>query len=84
MAAAGVTAALVDVDALLKVIVGSLVLGIGVTSVFALAIHGATRFSDLRQGDRRAAAGAYGVLAAVSVAAFFAAVAVGIIVMTTK
>ena len=77
-------ATVVDVEALLKVIVASLVAGIGITAVFSIAVHGATRSSDMRHSDRPVAASAYGVLAVVGTLACLAAVAFGIVLLTRK
>jgi hypothetical protein len=74
----------VDWGALLEVVWTSLVGGIGVTAIFAVAILGATRAIDLRQNGHGAAAGAYGVLTGVALLAVAAAVVFGIIVMTQK
>ena len=77
-------AAIVDWGALLEVVWTSLLGGIGVTAIFAVAILGATRAVDLRQGGNPVAAGAYGVLTALALAAVAAAVVFGILVMTQK
>jgi len=74
----------VDWGALLEVIWTSLVGGIGVTALFAVAILGATRAMDLRQDGNAAAAGLYGVLTAVALVAVAVAVVLGILVMTQK
>ena len=74
----------VDWDAVLSVIWTSLVAGVGVTAIFALAILGATRAIDLRRDGRVAAAGAYALLMALAFAAVVAAVAFGVVVMTQK
>jgi hypothetical protein len=77
-------ATLVDWSALGKVVVASLIAGIGITVAFALAILGATRFADMRRDARPIEAGAFAVVAAVALAACLAAIIVGIVVMTTK
>ena len=77
-------ATIVQTDVLWKLIVSALVAGVGITAVFALAIYGGTRFSDLRRADREAAAWAFGTLAVLAVAAFAAATAYGIVVMANK
>jgi hypothetical protein len=74
----------VDWGALLQVVYSSILGGIGVTAIFAVAILGATRAVDLRQSGNPAAAGAYGVLTAVALAAVAVAVVLGITVMTQK
>ena len=74
----------VDWGALLEVVWTSLVGGIGVTAIFAVAILGATRAVDLRQAGSPAGAVAYGVLTALALAAVAVSVVLGIIVMTQK
>ena len=74
----------VDWGALFEVVWTSLLGGIGVTAMFAVAILGATRAMDMRQSGNAAAAGVYGVLTAVALAAVAVAVVLGILVMTQK
>lgn len=74
----------VDWDALLEVVWSSLLGGIGVTAAFALAILGASRAVVHSREGQAAAAGAYGVLMAIALAAVVAAVVFGIVVMTQK
>ena len=74
----------VDWGALLEVVWTSLLGGIGVTAMFAVAIFGATRAIDLRQNGNGAAAGAYGALTAVALLAVAVAVVFGLLVMTQK
>ena len=75
---------IVDWGALLEVVWSSLLAGIGVTAIWAVAILGATRAIDLRQNGNAVAATAYGVLTAVALVAVAVAVVFGIIVMTQK
>jgi cation transporter-like permease len=77
-------ATIVQTDVLWKLIVAALVAGIGITAVFGVAIYGSARFLDFRREGRDVAAWALGALAALAVAAFAAAVAFGIVVMTNK
>jgi hypothetical protein len=79
-----VLAAIVDGDALVDVVWTSLLAGIGVTATFAIAILGATRAADLGRDGRVAEAVLFGVLGALAVVAVAAAVAFGIVVMTSK
>lgn len=79
-----ILAAIVDTGALGKVIIASLIAGIGVTVAFALTILGATRFADMRRDDRPVEAGVFAVLATLALAASVAAVVVGVVVMTSK
>jgi len=74
----------VDWGALLEVVWTSLVGGIGVTAIFAVAILGGSRAVDLRQAGNPVAAGAYGLLTALALAAVAVSVVLGIIVMTQK
>jgi hypothetical protein len=77
-------AVIVESKELLETIAASLVAGIGLTTVFSIAIWGAARFVDLSVAERRvAAAGA----AAVGIAALVLTLAVtgfGIAVMMSK
>lgn len=75
---------IVDWGALLEVVWTSLLGGIGVTAIFAIAILGGTRAIDLRQAGSPAAAVVYGVIAAVALAAVAVAVVLGILVMAQK
>jgi hypothetical protein len=74
----------VDWEALLDVVIASLIGAIGVTIVFSLAIYGATRFAEVRREDRTVGAAGYAVLAGAGLAATAAAVAVGLIEMLSK
>jgi hypothetical protein len=74
----------VDWSALLKTVVAAFVAGVGITLVFSVAIFGAARFADLSRDGRPVGAAAYVALSVVALAAVAAAVAIGIIVMTTK
>lgn len=75
---------IVDIEKLVEVAIVSLIGGVGVTISFSLAILGATRFVDLRRDGRPIEAGAYAILMALGLAISLAAVAFGLIVMTTK
>ena len=77
-------AALVDTNALWRVVVYSLVAGVGLTAVFSFAIVGVTRFDDIRRGSRSGSAVAYAVLALVAVLIVLGAVVEAIVVMTKK
>jgi hypothetical protein len=74
----------VDWSALGKVVLYSLVIVIGVTTAFSLAILGVTRFADLRNDQRMLEAGAFAVLAALGAATCLAALVLGIFEMTSK
>jgi hypothetical protein len=77
-------AVVVETEALLETIAASLIAGIGLTTIFSVAIWGAARFVDLSQGERPLAAAAAAVLGLVAMAATLGAVAVGIVVMMSK
>jgi hypothetical protein len=74
----------VDWGALLEVVWSSLLAGIGVTAIWAIAILGATRAIDMRQSGNAVVATAYWVLTAVALAAVAVSVVFGIVVMTQK
>jgi hypothetical protein len=77
-------AAIVDTNALGKVVVYSLISGIGVTVAFALTILGATRFADMRRDDRQLEAGLFAALATLALAISIGAVVLGIVIMSSK
>ena len=74
----------IDTTGLGEVILYSLVAGIGVTVVFALAVYGATRSTDMRRAGHNAIATVYGVIAVLGGAATLAAVAYGIYLVQHK
>jgi hypothetical protein len=77
-------ASVVDWNALGKVVLYSLIAGVGVSLAFGIAIAGSVRFADLRREGRGALAGAYVVCALLGLAVSVAAVAYGIYLMTQK
>jgi hypothetical protein len=77
-------ATVVDSKALLQSVAASVIAGVGVTAIFCIAIFGSARFAEMNRGGRTGAAVLYGLLAAVSLLAFTAAIVGGIIVMTSK
>jgi hypothetical protein len=79
-----VLATIVDTSALLKTIVASAISGLGVAFIFSFAILGAARFLEYGRSSRPVAAGAFGILSVIALAAAAAAVTIGIIVMTQK
>jgi hypothetical protein len=74
----------VDWGALLEVVWSSLLAGIGVTAIWAVAILGATRAIDTRHNGNAVAATAYWVLTAIALVAVGVSVVFGIVVMTQK
>ena len=75
-------ATIVEWDALGKVVVASLILGVGVTTIFALAIHGAVRFVDTRRDGRPLESVVYGAMTTVCLLACLGALVLGIVVMS--
>jgi hypothetical protein len=57
---------------------------VGITTVFSLSIWGAARWVELSRSERPLAAGGAAVVGIASLALTLGAVAVGIIVMTSK
>ena len=79
-----IAAKIVDGIQLLKVAGYALAAGIGVTAAFSLAVFGVTRAADTRRDDRNGDSAVFAVVGAVGLAVSAGAVALGIIVMTTK
>jgi hypothetical protein len=77
-------ATVVDTDALLQTIAAALVAGIGVIFVFSLAISGFARAAEATRLGRSGEATVFAVLALAGLLATAAAMAAGVIVMTTK
>lgn len=76
-------ASVVDWEALLDTVIASVVAGVGVTVVFSFAILGVAIFGDARREDRTAAAVGAGTLMALGLGGTLAAIAGGIVVMTS-
>jgi hypothetical protein len=77
-------ATIVETKELLQTVIASFVAGVGVTTVFSIAIWGGARFVDLSRGGRPLAAGAVAVLGGLALLTTLAAVVVGIVVMASK
>ena len=77
-------AVVVETKELMETVVASLVAGIGVTVIFSVAIWGVARFADLSRNDRPLAAGAAATLAGLAALVTLAAVAFGIVIMSSK
>jgi hypothetical protein len=75
-------ASIVDTDALLTVIWASLAAGVGVTAAFGFAILGGVRAIELGRTGRVGEAAIFAVIGMLGVAATFAAIVFGIVVMT--
>ena len=79
-----VASALVDTHALLQLVYLSLVAGVGICVVYALAVLGFTRSPERRKANRPGAAALYGALAVVAIASCGWAVITGLTIMATK
>lgn len=77
-------ATLVEGKELLETVIASVIAGVGVTTIFAVAIWGVARFADLSRSDRPLAAGGAALVAMLSLLAVASAVVFGIVVMTRK
>ena len=77
-------ATIVETKDLVSTVIASVIAGVGVTTVFSVAIWGGTRFVDLSRGGRPVAAGAAAALGVLALLATVGAVVVGIVVMTSK
>jgi hypothetical protein len=77
-------AEIVQTKELVETVVFAFVAGVGVTTVFSLAIWGAARFTDLSQEDRPVAAGAAALVAVLALLVVAATVVIGIVVMAGK
>ena len=78
------TAMIVDTQALWQTVVAAFVAGVGTTFIFSIAIVAATRFSEASREGRSAEAAAFAAVAVVGLLATGAAIAFGVIVMSTK
>ncbi len=77
-------AEIVEGRALLETVIYSLVAAVGVTLAFSVSIYGAATMAEMRRNDRNAAAVAATLLMLAGLAVFASAIALGVIVMTTK
>jgi hypothetical protein len=77
-------ATIVQTKDLIETVVYATVAGIGVTAIFAVAIWGVARFTDLSQEERRPAAAAAAGVAGVALLAVLATIVFGVVVMTSK
>ena len=76
-------ASIVDGEALLDTVIAAAVAGVGVTIIFSFAILGAALFDDARRDGRTAVAVGAAGLMMLGLAGTLAAVAFGLIVMTS-
>ena len=79
-----VATAIVDTHALLQLVYVSLVAGVGICVVYAVAVVAVTRSSERRRADRPAASALYAALATIAIAACGWAMVTGIAIMTKK
>lgn len=77
-------ATLVEGKELLQTVVFSTVAGLGVTLAFSVAIWGVGRFGELSRSDKPVAAGGAALIAALGLLVVGAAIAFGIVVMTSN
>jgi hypothetical protein len=80
----GPLATIVETKDLVSTVIASVIAGVGITTVFSVAIWGGTRFVDLSRDGRPLAAGAAAALGALALLLTVGAVVVGIVVMTSK
>jgi hypothetical protein len=80
----GLLATIVETKDLVSTVIASVIAGVGITTVFSVAIWGGARFVDLSRGGRPLAAGAAAVLGGLALLTTLGAVVVGIVVMTSK
>jgi hypothetical protein len=76
--------ATIDTHALVQLIYVSLIAGVGICVVFALAVVAITRFQECRRAGSRATSAAYAALAAAALGGCGWAIIAGIAAMTTK
>jgi hypothetical protein len=77
-------ATIIETKELLETVIASLVAGVGITTVFSVAIWGGARFADLNRGGRPLAAAVVAALGGLALVTTLAAVVAGIVVMTSK
>jgi len=76
--------AILDAHALLQVAYVSLIAGVGICVVYAVAVIAVTRSSEHRRADRHVASALYAALASIAVAGCCWAIVAGIAIMTKK
>ncbi len=77
-------AAIVEWGTIGKVVLYSLVAGVGISVIFGLGVSSAAGLMDAMRARRGTAAIGWGVLAGLCIAGSLGAVVLGIVVMTTK
>jgi hypothetical protein len=76
--------AIVETGPLAKVVLYSLLAGVGIAVIFGLGVSGAAGLLDALRERRTTAGAAWAALTVVCLAGALAAVVLGIVVMTTK
>jgi hypothetical protein len=77
-------ATIIDLTALWQTVVFAFVAGVGTTVAFSLSILGFTRFAEASRNERGGEAFLFAGLALFGLLATAAAIAFGVVVMTTK
>ena len=75
---------IVDWATLLEVIWQALAAGVGVALAFSIAVAGSTLFADEVRENRMTRAALFGAMAVLGLAVCLTAIALGIVVMTSK
>lgn len=78
------TAAVIDIRLLLRVLEIALVAGVGVSIVVSLTVLGMIRSGDMRREERSVAAGAYALLGFAGVLATAALIIAGLVLLAQK
>jgi len=79
-----VTAAIIDTATLAKVVVYSLLAGVGISVLFAVGVSSAASVADALRDRRTAAGAAWVVVFVLSAVVVLGIVVLGIVVMSTK
>ncbi len=77
-------AVIVETKELMQTVVVSVMAGVGVTVVFAVAIWGAAQFADLNRNERPLAAGMAATVGILALLVTLASIALGLVAVTSK
>jgi hypothetical protein len=77
-------AAIVETGKMLKVVLYSLIAGVGIAVVFGAGVSGAASLLDALREHRTVAGAAWGVLTVICLVVAAAVIVLGVVVMTTK
>jgi len=80
----GLAGKVVEWHQLFQVVYSSLAAAVGLMIAFSLTVVGGTRFAEARRAARPGEAGFWAVVTGLGLAVCAAAIALGIVVMTTK